>query len=83
MIGDLKKIVILLALAGCDPRDNGIYTLYRDSTSGPGMRLHVATFDATEGEEYNQGNCNIARDLFQGQPGVQVKYWCERGSFND
>lgn len=58
-----------------------VYTLYRSSatTGGAKMRIHVATFDATEGPTYNRDNCGIARTLFQGQAGVTVTYWCERG----
>lgn len=83
MIENLKKLSIVLALSACDPRDNGTYTLYRDSVTGPGMRIHVATFDSADGEDYNRENCDVARRLFQDQPGVRVKYWCERGRFND
>ena len=60
-------------------RDVGSYTLYRNSVSFADMRIHVATFDAEDGEQYNKENCNVARDLFAKQPGVTVKYWCERG----
>jgi hypothetical protein len=45
------------------------------------MRIHVATFDAADGDKYNRENCNLARDLFAQQPGVTVKYWCETGRF--
>jgi hypothetical protein len=45
------------------------------------MRLHVATFDSKDGEKYNQGNCDIAKDLFQMQDGVKTKFWCEKGKF--
>lgn len=60
-----------------------VYTLYRSSAvdGGRTWRLHVATFDAVDGAEYNQGNCDVAMSLFQAQPGVTVKYWCERGYF--
>ena len=44
-------------------------------------RVHIATFDATESGEYNRENCFTARDLFAGQPGVKVRYWCELGNF--
>lgn len=57
-----------------------VYTLYRTSyIGGETARLHVATFDARWGHEYNQENCELARDLFHNQPGVSVKYWCEAG----
>lgn len=46
-----------------------------------GMRIHVATFDASEGADYNRDNCEIARALFGGQPAVTAKYWCEKGVY--
>ncbi|MEQ8347025.1 MAG: hypothetical protein RIB84_12655 [Sneathiellaceae bacterium] len=58
-----------------------VFTLYRSSRVLPDARLHVATFDAAAGREYNLGNCLIARDLFARQPGVKVLYWCEEGRF--
>jgi hypothetical protein len=66
-----------LCLAGCS--DSSAYTLYRNSATDENMRSHVATFDASDGKAYNQGNCEIARQLFQAQPGVTVRYWCELG----
>ncbi len=45
----------------------------------------IATFDAPEGATYNRENCEIARVLFQEQPGVNelamagsriVRYFC-------
>jgi len=60
------------------------YTLYRSGATvgGANMRIHVATFDATDGSTYNRDNCEIAKNLFQGQPEVTVTYWCERGHFS-
>jgi hypothetical protein len=50
----------------------------RNSVLDAAMRIHIATFDAADsGEGYNLQNCNIAADLFQNQPGVNVRYWCE------
>ena len=62
------------AASGCEP----VYRLYRTSVPGTGRpgRIHVATFDSCEqGAEvpdpitgivvYNEGNCEIARNLFQ------------------
>ena len=71
-------------LIGCD--DSNIYTLYRTSPTipqelhGEKARIHVATFDAAESEEYNRVNCETARDLFASQ-GVSVRYWCEKGKY--
>jgi hypothetical protein len=65
----------------CEP----VFRLYRSSAAIEGTRIHVATFDSCEkagdptpGATYNGGNCEIARSLFQSQPGVTVTYWCER-----
>lgn len=63
------KVTVLLAiiLAGCATR-TPTYTLYRSSVTGP-MRIHIATFDSNDGIEYNR------------QPGVKVRYWCEKGRY--
>lgn len=55
------------------------FTLYRSSTIQENIRVHVATFDADDKEEYNRNNCEIAQGLFASQFGVKVKYWCEKG----
>ena len=57
------------------------YTLYREGVGLSDMRIHVATFDSADGEEYNRENCRIAASLFAGQPRVSVRYWCEKGDF--
>ena len=74
----IPLLVLLLTACG-----ENTYTLYRNSATngGESLRLHVATFDARDGEAYNMGNCQIAEQLFQKQPGVTVKYWCEKGVF--
>lgn len=71
-----------MGISGCDQwdGDRAPYTLYRGSIVGD-MRIHLATFDADEGRNYNQNNCQLAADLFQQQPGVTVRYWCEKGRF--
>jgi hypothetical protein len=68
---------MLVAKAGNDD----IYTLYRNSPIDPNLRIHVATFDAEDGEAYNHENCEVARKLFVGQRGVTALYWCEKGRY--
>ena len=72
---------MLALLLGCDATDGQIFVLYRNSFTDTNMRIHVATFDSTEGEPYNKGNCDQAQALFQAQPGVKTKFWCEKGKF--
>jgi len=62
--------------------DDEVYTLYRNSVLDASMRLHVATFDSADGQEYNAENCNVAADLFQRQDGVQTRFWCEPGRYH-
>jgi hypothetical protein len=57
------------------------YTLYRNSLTGATLRIHIATFDASEAESYNMENCQQAEALFNGQPGVKAHFWCEKGSY--
>ena len=65
------------------------FTLYRNSIMDENMRLHIATFDtantSTWGgqskDAYNKGNCDLAASLFQQQPGVKTKFWCEKGRY--
>lgn len=80
-LGRTVGLLAVLSLLGACDDWNGVYTLYRNSVMDENMRVHVATFDANDGEKNNQGNCWIARDLFANQGGVKVRYWCERGRF--
>ena len=73
-------LVVGLAVAGCSQVGGGpTYTLYRSGLDR--SRVHVATFDAAESGSYNEENCLTAMDLFDSQPGVSVRYWCEKGRF--
>lgn len=78
------KVLIIGAavalLAGCSS-DAGTYTLYRSSPLSDSMRVHVATFDAKDGDKYNNENCQLAASLFNAQPGIETKFWCEKGTF--
>lgn len=60
---------------------NNTYTLYRNSALDSGARIHMATFDASEPESYNRENCELGRILFQDQPGIVTRFWCEKGNF--
>lgn len=76
------RIVLLLSLvalmAGCD---TDTFTLYRNSVTDANMRIHVGSFNAADGEAYNRDNCEQAKQLFQTQPGIKIKFWCEKGEF--
>ena len=55
------------------------YTLLRNETVGDTSRIVIATFNANETEEFNHGNCEHARELFQIEPTNHARYWCEKG----
>ena len=81
-IAALAWMVAACSLGGVP--DSKVYTLYRSGVLDTKMRLHVATFDADDGnttEEYNHDNCEQAAALFQSQPRVITKFWCEKGRF--
>jgi hypothetical protein len=76
---------VATALASCGHSGAGdaqTFTLYRNSVTDENMRIHVSTFDAVDGEAYNRGNCEQAQLLFQAQPVVKTRFWCEKGRFN-
>jgi hypothetical protein len=81
---DLFVLAIAVAMASCSisgVSEQETFVLYRNSVTDENMRIHVATFDAADGEAYNRGNCEQAKALFQAQPGVKTKFWCEKGRF--
>ena len=70
------------AAGSCEPAVSHL----APGTGLPG-RVHVATFDSCEQGmpdpntgtvEFNETVCEVARNLFQSQPGVRVTFWCER-----
>jgi hypothetical protein len=84
----ISVVLVALTIAGCNEKPLNFskhpsYKLYRSSMVGSDLRIHIATFDADAGiaigaiKPYNLENCEVARDLFQAQPGVKVKFWCE------
>jgi hypothetical protein len=78
------RVMLLLSIPclamGCNSSGE-TFTLYRNSVLDENMRIHVASFNTTDGEAYNRGNCEQAQQLFQAQSGVKTKFWCEKGMF--
>lgn len=74
-------VSVIFLLTGCTPNDTEVYTLYRNSAFDQSSRIHVSTFDAKDGADYNKTNCDIAQSLFNSQKGIETKFFCERGRF--
>ena len=71
-------VALAVLVCGCTPSDTldgRTFALYRNSVTDPNMRVHVATFDASEKEEYNRENCEVAAKLYGAQPGVKTKFF--------
>lgn len=77
----LPVAALLLAVQATGWAQDGTFTLYRSSVFDQSARVHVGTFDAADGADYNRENCELAGHLFQAQPGVKVRFWCERGTY--
>ena len=79
-----KFLTIILLIFGTTAVANETAaTLCRNSVLNENMRYHIATFDTNQGEAYNWENCQLAAKLFQAQPGVTTRFWCEKGKFKD
>ena len=52
--------------------DRTAYTVYRNSATGITERIHIATFNASEADSYNNENCQQAPTLSQQQAMVSV-----------
>jgi len=82
-------IVVLLGSAGVSwgqtKNSKDMATLYRNSPVIENERIHIATFDSSIKAwggtvfSYNWENCMTAAKLFQEQPGVKTRFWCEKG----
>jgi len=72
-------LIAALGVSACGAEST--YTLYRNSITDENMRLHVATFDSSDGDAYNRENCAVAQKLFQAQPAVKTRFWCEKGRY--
>ena len=79
MIRTITALVALVALASCG--NGNAYTLYREGRFGGPGRVHIATFDASESDEYNWHNCEYVVERIMAEPGVTERHWCERGRF--
>lgn len=82
----LARVAVLLAIAAvgsaCKARPD-VYTLYRTETVGDSARIHVATFDAAEEGDDNRATCEHTRELFQLQPSMLSRFWCEKGRYRE
>jgi hypothetical protein len=76
-------VLLVCALAGACSHKRRVdtYTLYRNGAVNDTLRIHVASFDAAEPGSYNHDTCERVRELFQLQPTVTSRFWCEAGPF--
>lgn len=85
-----RALLLALSLAACQ-KASPTYTLYRNSSLDPNLRIHWASFDAADSGmgtmTYNQENCEMAADLLRknlrslNNGAEPVRFWCEKGKF--
>jgi hypothetical protein len=84
----------MLAAACSEGRAETPYTLYRNSFLSPSLRVHWATFDATERSGYNKDNCLMTSRLLNANVTASAKaegkprnpalgFWCEPGLYKE
>lgn len=73
----VELFALALLLVGCGGGTDA-YNLFRNSVLDPNLRIHVASFDAADGDKYNNENCNVAAQLFQKQEGVKTRFGAKR-----
>lgn len=93
----LVATAVIITLTGCSlekPISNEQATLYRNSHVMNDLRVHWATFDASDGGDYNLGNCQMAARLLNAnvrasaaaegkEPYSAVGFWCEVGAYSE
>lgn len=81
----LASLALLLSSCDAATDQSETFTLYRNSPFDPSMRLHIATFDADDHDDYNERMCDLTAGLFKNHtlPGqsLPITYWCEPGRF--
>src|SRR5690606_2831845 len=93
-----SALLLAAIVGGCSPqgsvgRDRAV-TLYRNSPLASEVRVHWATFDASDVSNYNLGNCQMAARILNAnlrasaeaeakQPTPNVGFWCEVGAYSE
>jgi hypothetical protein len=85
LVPTLALVLALPVFAGERTKvdEKSVYTLYQGipSLDGGPTRLHVATFDAAAGADWNRNNCETVARLYKPEAGARVSHWCEPGWF--
>ncbi|WP_140870684.1 hypothetical protein [Sphingomonas oligophenolica] len=91
----LFAVLSAAALLGCSAGNGSTATLYRNSPFDASLRVHFASFDASESDpNYNIGNCRMVSRLMNANITASAKaegkprdesagFWCEEGGFRD
>lgn len=98
LVARASALLLIAIVGGCssqgpDGPDRTV-TLYRNSPLSSDVRVHWATFDASDGRDYNLGNCQMAARILNAnlqasaeaeatQPPPNVGFWCEVGAYSD
>ena len=85
LVPTLALVLALPVFAGERTKvgEKSVYTLYQGipTLDGGTMRIHVASFDAADGAEWNRKNCETVASLYKPVEVARVSHWCEPGWF--
>jgi hypothetical protein len=79
----IATVCVVSAMCACSiggESDSNVFTVYRNSVTDENMRIHVATFDANEKDEYNRANCKQAKRFFKGSRVFASSIGAKRGA---
>lgn len=77
----MRRLVPLLCIAAAPvaAQEGDVYSLYRASERDRLAAIHVATFEAEDGQEDNAEICWQVAEMLQARPEVTLRYWCKPG----
>lgn len=77
----MKRLAALLCIlaAPLAAQEADVYSLYRASEKDRLAAIHIATFEAEDGQEDNAGICWQVAEMLQARPEATLRYWCKPG----
>ena len=85
-LNSIILIIYTIQIVNANVLDDSVFTLYRNNNDNPFIRIHLATFDSSNGEQFNLWYCQKAVQYFQEAAksrGSNERIWCEKGYFRE
>ncbi len=72
-------LLVLMSAPMAQAQEPDVYSLYRASEKDRLAAVHIATFEAADGQEDNAEICWQVAEMLQARPEVTLRYWCKPG----